>query len=200
MTINYEAVKMTHRLLASLYEMQDVEAMIATVAAETKDRAIDEMSKKIFAKWAHESASQFKRVQQVIDVIHGETKTVGEQCHDCIEDITGWSLVSKYARKYILDTTPGKDPLPIRDLYQLVRKNLELKGDAASKYSKLAQFTSNQQAKDILMQLSSVEKEHHAEAQLLVETLERIYGPTLKPSDGASNDSAPTRTNQKSVY
>lgn len=84
--------------------------------------------------------------------------------------MTGWSLVCKYAKKYIL----------AEDLYKVVKRNLELKEDLAEMYSKLSQLVHNRKAKDILTRLSALEKDDHAEAQLLVDVLEKMYHPKLK--------------------
>ena len=181
MGASYEGVKKNHRLLVGLYEMQNLEAFLVTVATETKDRAPDEMSKRILNKWAIESTKHFKMIEEAIDLLGEEAKTVGDQCYHCIEDMTGWSLVFKYAKKYILgDATPRKKPLQVRDLYTLAKRNLELKEDAAERYSKLSRLVPNRKAKDILIQLSALEREQHVEAQLLIDTLEKMYRPTLK--------------------
>jgi hypothetical protein len=181
MGTTYEIVKKNHRLLASLYEMQSLEALLATVAADAKDQAPDEMSKKILNKWAMESAEYFRMVEEVISLLHEEAKTVGDQCHHCIEDMAGWSLVFKYAKKYMLgDVTRTKTSRPVEDLYTLAKRNLELGEDAAESYSKLSQLVANRRAKDMLIRLSALEKQHHAEAQLLVDTLEKMYSAILK--------------------
>ena len=170
MGVSYEIVRKSHRVLTGLYEIQNLEAFLATVAADTKDQAPDEMSKRILHKWAMKSAEHFKMVEEVIGLLREEAKTVGDQCHYCIEDMTGWSLVCKYAKKYIL----------AEDLYKVVKRNLELKEDLAEMYSKLSQLVHNRKAKDILTRLSALEKDDHAEAQLLVDVLEKMYHPKLK--------------------
>jgi rubrerythrin len=76
--------------------------------------------------------------------------------------------------------TGTKTPIPVEDLYTFAKRNLELGKDAGESYSKLSQLVANRRAKDILIRLSALEKEHHAEAQLLVDTLEKMCSPILK--------------------
>ncbi|MGA2784822.1 MAG: hypothetical protein ABSF09_09020 [Candidatus Bathyarchaeia archaeon] len=45
MGVSYEIVRKSHRVLTGLYEIQNLEAFLATVAADTKDQAPDEMKK-----------------------------------------------------------------------------------------------------------------------------------------------------------
>ena len=170
-----EAFKGTHTLLFALVEMRDLEVLVAKQTADAAGRTDNSQAKELFNMWSQESGGHRQALQQVIDKLQGSTR-IG-QCRNCMEN----SYAASYSYTQMLELLElSQDALGLKELYALAKKQLMIEGDVERRYAQMADMTDDEETKNTLLGLSKAEKEHHYEAQKLIDVLEKNYGDVLK--------------------
>jgi rubrerythrin len=170
MALNSEAITSRLRLLSALVEMRNLEALVASEASRISELVDLHQAKEIFNRWAQDSETHRKTCQHMIDKLC-DTVPQSERAGS-IEA----SLSSTHIESNIFERFPElkENKLTARVLYYLAEKHLILEGDAGCRYVEMAEIADDQETERMLMELSKAEEEHHREAQMLVDSLQKI--------------------------
>lgn len=175
MSSKYDAFKQSHRLLFALVEMKEMERVLVDYCIEHCQRADFPPAKKLFARWAQESKNHSEALQQMVEEFQG--KPLYTDCKTCMED----AYAASYSRERMLELLSiGNGTIGIKELYASFKMHLVIESDAERRYARMAEMTTEEKIKRMLMKLSEDEKKHHEEAQLFVETMEKEYSEIIK--------------------
>ena len=169
MRLGMDAAKRHLRLLSAVVEMRELEALVASEAPKVSQLTDSLQAKEMFTRWAQDSEMHRGICQQMIERLqHKAPRNEGSS-------EIGASHESSYVRKITSEILPElkKNKLNTRVLYYLAEKHLILESDAGRRYAEMAKMAEDQEIKKMLMELSKAEKDHHREAQSLVNLLKK---------------------------
>jgi rubrerythrin len=164
-----DAARRHLRLLSAVVEMRELEALVASEAPKVSQLTDSLQAKEIFGRWAQDSEMHRGICQQVIERLQHKIPETEDSSG------IGVSLGSSYVKKIASEILPElkKNELTTRVLYYLAEKHLILESDAERRYAEMAEMAEDPEIKKMLMELSKAEKDHHREAQTLVNLLKK---------------------------
>lgn len=166
------------RLIFSLIEMRELEALLVKETREAANRTDIPQAKETFNRWADESEIHYKTLQKEIQK-YSKTTPITE-CAGCIES----GFKGSYSREQLHELIELEEGgLGMMELYSLAKKHLIIEGKAESRYTHIAEMTDDKKLKEALTVISEDETRHYREAKQLVDVIEKNYGNQIKNVD-----------------